>query len=49
MADFLYCGTNPPVDASGTQELLIGEFHAIWCPPRKNWLRVIESGSHGVH
>jgi hypothetical protein len=33
MADFVYCGTHPPVDANGTQGLLVGPFNAIWCPP----------------
>ena len=33
MADFIYCGTMPPVDANGTQQLLLGPFGAIWYPP----------------
>lgn len=33
MADFIYCGTDPPVGADATQHLLRGEFSAIWCPP----------------
>lgn len=35
MADFIYCGTDPPVDAVGTQQLLLGPFSAIWCPPMR--------------
>lgn len=35
MADLIYCGTNPPVGASGTQQLLVGSFAAIWCPPMR--------------
>ena len=35
MADFVYCGINPPVDAAGTQQLLLDPFNAIWCPPAK--------------
>lgn len=33
MADFIYCGTEPPVGAAGTQQLLLGPFNAIWFPP----------------
>jgi hypothetical protein len=33
MADHIYCGTIPPVDAVGTQALLTGPHHAIWSPP----------------
>lgn len=33
MADFIYCGTEPPVGADGTQQLLVGPHNAIWCPP----------------
>ncbi len=33
MIDFVYCGTDPPVGAIGTQQLLEGPFKAIWCPP----------------
>lgn len=33
MANFIYCGTDPPVGAEGTQQLLIGPFNAIWFPP----------------
>ena len=32
MADWIYCGTDPPVDAGGTQALLRAR-GAIWCPP----------------
>ncbi|OGR10711.1 MAG: hypothetical protein A2097_04435 [Desulfobacula sp. GWF2_41_7] len=32
MADWIYCGTDPPVDANGTQYLL-HTHHAIWCSP----------------
>src|SRR5262245_65950274 len=32
MCAYIYCGTDPPVGADRTRELLIGEFHAIWCP-----------------
>jgi hypothetical protein len=31
--DYIYCGTDPPVGADGTQDLLVGSFNAIWCPP----------------
>ena len=31
MADFIYCGTEPPVGAAETQQLLLGPFNAIWC------------------
>jgi hypothetical protein len=30
--DWIYCGTNPPVDEFGTQRLLAQQ-QAIWCPP----------------
>ena len=33
MTDFIYCGTDPPVGASDTQQLLLGPFNAIWYPP----------------
>lgn len=33
MADLIYCGTDPPVGVDGTQQLLLGPYHAIWCPP----------------
>src|SRR5207249_470187 len=33
MADYVYCGTEPPVGAAETRSLLLGSFHAIWCPP----------------
>jgi hypothetical protein len=33
MADFIYCGTEPPVGVAGTQQLLLGPFNAIWFPP----------------
>ena len=33
MADYIYCGIDPPVGADGTQQLLIGPYNAIWCPP----------------
>ena len=33
MADFIYCGTGRYVNATGTQQLLLGEFNAIWYPP----------------
>lgn len=33
MADWTYCGTNPPVNAHNTQALL-NDRHAIWCPPQ---------------
>ena len=33
MADLIYCGTDPPVGADGTQHLLLGRYNAIWCPP----------------
>lgn len=46
MADFIYCGTLPPVDAAGTQQLLIGPYRAIWCPPMK--LRVLPSGGDRI-
>lgn len=32
MVDWIYCGTNPPVDAGGTQSLL-RTHDAIWCSP----------------
>ncbi len=32
MADWIYCGSDPPVDAAGTQSLL-RTHHAIWCSP----------------
>lgn len=32
MADWIYCGSNPPVDAAGTQSLL-RTHNAIWCSP----------------
>ena len=35
MTDYIYCGTDPPVGADGTQGLLAGSFNAIWCPRRK--------------
>lgn len=35
MADLIYCGTDPPVDAAGTQQLLVGSHSAIWCPPMR--------------
>jgi hypothetical protein len=35
MADFIYCGTEPPVGAAGTQQLLLGPLNAIWCPPAR--------------
>jgi hypothetical protein len=35
MADLIYCGTNPPVGAARTQQLLVGPFAAIWCPPMR--------------
>jgi hypothetical protein len=38
MADFIYCGTDPPVGAVGTQKLLLGPYKAIWYPPP--WLAV---------
>jgi hypothetical protein len=33
--DFIYLGTDPPVDAAGTQRLLRGPYSAIWCPPMR--------------
>jgi hypothetical protein len=33
MADFIYCGTEPPVGVTETQHLLLGPFNAIWFPP----------------
>ena len=46
MVDYVYCGTEPPVDAGGTQQLLVGPFNAIWCPP---WgLRAVPSGGDRV-
>ena len=33
MSDFIYCATDPPVGATGTQELLRAPWHAIWYPP----------------
>lgn len=33
MTYYIYCGTDPPVGADGTQQLLLGPFNAIWCPP----------------
>ncbi len=40
---WIYCGTNPPVDAYGTQQLLRNQ-RAIWCPPRRypQWPEVNE-------
>lgn len=35
MINFIYCGSDPPVGVSGTQELLLGEFNAIWFPPTR--------------
>lgn len=32
MADWIYCGSDPPVDADGTQSLL-RTHQAIWCSP----------------
>ena len=32
MGDFIYCGTEPPVGVTGTQQLLLGPFNAIWFP-----------------
>lgn len=32
MTNWIYCGTFPPVDAAGTQELLQSA-SAVWCPP----------------
>jgi hypothetical protein len=31
--DLIYCGTDPPVSADCTQQLLLGSCNAIWCPP----------------
>ena len=36
MTDYIYCGINPPVDADGTQELLLGPCKAIWYPPQRS-------------
>lgn len=41
MSDFVYCGTYPPVDANGTQQLL-REFGAIWFP--RSWGQMPSSG-----
>lgn len=46
MTDFIYCGTDPPVDAAGTQQLLLGPCSAIWCPPMR--LPVEPSGGDRV-
>ena len=32
MADWIYCGTEPPVNAAGTQSLLRSH-RAVWCSP----------------
>ena len=32
MADWIYCGTHPPVDSAGT-EAVLRAYGAIWCPP----------------
>lgn len=38
MADYIYCGTEPPVGACGTQKLLLGTYNAIWYPPPRRAL-----------
>ncbi len=47
MADYVYCGTEPPVDAGGTQQLLVGPFKAIWYPPHSR-LRAEPSGGDRI-
>jgi hypothetical protein len=47
MHEWIYCGTEPPVDVAGTQTLL-REMQAIWCPPPglRAWPGIPEIGSH---
>jgi hypothetical protein len=47
MTEWIYCGTQPPVDAAGTQALL-RELRAIWCPPPgfRAWPVIPEIGSN---
>lgn len=33
MPDYIYCGSKRHAKAGRTQELLVGEFNAIWYPP----------------
>lgn len=46
MADFIYCGTLPPVDSFGTQQLLLGPYKAIWCPPMR--VQVLPAGGDRI-
>lgn len=47
MHEWIYCGTNPPVDAAGTQTLF-RDLRAIWCPPPglRAWPGIPEIGSN---
>lgn len=58
MVDYIYCATDPPVGAAGTQQLLLAPWNAIWYPPPRQggqpsvhdpvWL-VWRSGDSGLH